>query len=962
MEKFCKNDVDNVETIRMYLMSASDFQLDARILLDDNKPKGKKQLCEKKQGGQLSSEKLFSILSDFLDKAKNKGYRRILDLGYGKVPEITVDKRDTSIARIDDNYLYFDIMLTDDGKSGEKLNEILKQYEKRVGIKIEPEGNFLRNLGTVKYNVKVPKKDVIKILNKGPDLFKDIELLQTQERKAKERVVEQIRGVPQRNQELRRKVYDGLVANKEQRQRQREEAARRQREEAERRQREEAERRQREEAERRQREETERRQRQEEAERREREETERRQREEAARRQREEAERRQREEAARRQREEAERRQREEAARRQREEAERRQREEAVGIQRPRKTQKLVKGLINPGTNDYYIDPVIVYSNDAQSPNYGQPVTKERSKELELSNMNVRDAIQYFQRMRVTTQNNVLSDFVRVQIRKMRLTKNNEWKRMTLQEKETEITELRQRDEELKRQHATHVETLNGYNSELQSILERLGDIEQEITSATQIKGAKVALLDQLRREISALTGKIKDPDSKREQKIAEKREILNGLQEGLIQISRDLESKRSEFKEVSEELVRVEQETQEIIQDTGNILGQIDQIKRDIQTYESEEFILQGKKSLTLELRSIRASIESKNTELQGLLRETQHVENELEGKLSTIRKTEITNNGLEKLLKTIDEDIEKKENSLKRMEASKKRMKEENRANKEKQTKTAVKLDELDKEIRLVRENIGKKTEQNSKLQTQIDENELRYASLVKTYDSKQSILDRLMKHLNVTRDQHDVEMKELNRERQTLMERISALEEEKVLLSQLLKTNEKALQTDIDKMKSIIKEKDTELDLLNKRKLSKKRKIEETRERITEKQIILDESMYDSVKRMVRDIDFKKHSPTAVLLFVFITFVILTYVYGQKIYDFFDSRANIKNREELRLLKQTNYLGVYEYLEKDKLVSQLLKDNPVYLNALVFFTPVGKERSRQDILKAYTLYGKN
>jgi hypothetical protein len=59
---------------------------------------------------------------------------------------------------------------------------------------------------------------------------------------------------------------------------------------------------------------------------------------------------------------------------------------------------------------------------------------------------------------------------------------------------------------------------------------------------------------------------------------------------------------------------------------------------------------------------------------------------------------------------------------------------------------------------------------------------------------------------------------------------------------------------------------------------------------------------------------------------------------------------------------LFKKTHYLGVYEYLEKDKLVSQLLKDNPVYLNALVFFTPLGRERSRQDILKAYMLYGKN
>jgi chromosome segregation ATPase len=533
---------------------------------------------------------------------------------------------------------------------------------------------------------------------------------------------------------------------------------------------------------------------------------------------------------------------------------------------------------------------------------------------------------------------------------------------MTLQEKETEIRELRERDEELKRQHASHVETLNGYNSELQSILERLGDIEQEITSATQTKGAKVALLDQLRREISVLTGQIKDPDSNRAQQIAEKRKILDGLEKGLQIISRDLESKQKEFKDVSETLVRLEQETQEIIQDTGNILGQIDQIKSDIQKYESEELMLQDKTNLTIELRTIRASIESKNTELQRLLRETQHVENELAVKLSTIDKTEITNNGLEKLLRTIDEDIEKKKNSMKRMEASKKRMKEENRANKEKQTKTAERLDRLDKEIKLVRENIGKKTKQNLKLQTQIDENELRYASLVDTYDSKQSILENLTKHLNLTRDQHDDEMKKLNRERQTLVDRISSLEKEKISLGQLLKTNEQALQTDIDKMKSIIEEKDKELDLLNQRKLSKKRKIEETRERITEKQIILDESMYDSVKRMVRDIDFKKHSQTAVLLFIFVTFVILTYVYGQKIYDFFDSRANIKNREEIRLFKKTHYLGVYEYLEKDKLVSQLLKDNPVYLNALVFFTPLGRERSRQDILKAYMLYGKN
>jgi archaellum component FlaC len=101
--------------------------------------------------------------------------------------------------------------------------------------------------------------------------------------------------------------------------------------------------------------------------------------------------------------------------------------------------------------------------------------------------------------------------------------------------------------------------------------------------------------------------------------------------------------------------------------------------------------------------------------------------------------------------------------------------------------------------------------------------------------------------------------------------------------------------------------------------------------------------------------------KYTGIVVAILVLGLLAVLVYLYGKKVYDYFYKQSNIKMREEKRLMKGINYTGPYENMSL-KVITEDILNKYSFVNALIFFSPDGRQRMKEGVLKALILYDTN
>jgi PAS domain-containing protein len=96
----------------------------------------------------------------------------------------------------------------------------------------------------------------------------------------------------------------------------------------------------------------------------------------------------------------------------------------------------------------------------------------------------------------------------------------------------------------------------------------------------------------------------------------------------------------------------------------------------------------------------------------------------------------------------------------------------------------------------------------------------------------------------------------------------------------------------------------------------------------------------------------------STTVYVSLLVICFSLLIYFYGSYIYDYFDKVSNVKMRQEQKLFRKITYTGEFEESSVRDIL-RVLKSRHKSINALIFFYPDGRTRTRGDVLKAIIFY---
>jgi archaellum component FlaC len=130
---------------------------------------------------------------------------------------------------------------------------------------------------------------------------------------------------------------------------------------------------------------------------------------------------------------------------------------------------------------------------------------------------------------------------------------------------------------------------------------------------------------------------------------------------------------------------------------------------------------------------------------------------------------------------------------------------------------------------------------------------------------------------------------------------------------------------------------------------------------RETELEKQTPKENSITMWLEGFQKKVNPGKYTGVVVAILVLGLLAVLVYLYGKKVYDYFYKQSNIKMREEKRLMKGISYTGPYENMSLTVITEDILNKYS-FVNALIFFSPDGRRRMKEGVLKALILYDKN